>query len=78
MRPLNESTHSTVEGGDIQLIQSDPADIPDTPEDLDPEVVQRCLTEEDLHKLWNCTIDDTVSKKNRVTLYWHHRLRHAS
>ena len=78
VRPLNDSLHSTVSGANIQLIQPDPADIPDSPKDLDPEVVHKCLTKEDLFKLWNCSIDDTVSKEDRVSLYWHHRLRHLT
>ena len=78
VRPLNDSLHSTVSGDNVQLIQPDPADIPESPEDLDPEVVHRCLTNDDLQKLWDCSIDDTVSKENRVTLYWHHRLRHLT
>ena len=65
-------------GADVELILPDPADIPETIEDMDPEVVQTCLMEEDLHKLWSCSIDDTVSKENRVTLYWHYRLRHLT
>ena len=78
VRPLNDSLHSIVNEDDIHLIKPDPADIPHSPTDLDPEVVHKCLTKEDLHKLWNCSIDDTVSKEHRVTLYWHHRLRHLT
>ena len=69
VRPLNGIQHSAVDGIEIEIIPPDPSDIPHSSNDLDPDVVQRCLTEEDLHKLWNCTIDNTVSKENRVTLY---------
>ena len=78
VRPFNNLQHITVDGSDVELIPPDPTDIPHTPEDMDPEVVQNCLTEEDLHKLWNCSIDDTVSHENIVTLCWHHRLRHIT
>ena len=51
VRPLNDSLYSTVNGADVKLIPPDPVDIPNTPEDMDPEVVQKFLTEEDLYKL---------------------------
>ena len=59
--PRNDLQQSTVDRSDIELISSDPVDIPHSSQDLDPTVVKTCLIEEDLHKLWDCTIDDTVS-----------------
>ena len=67
--PLNILTHSIVNESSIELIYPDLADIPTSPQDLDPHVEQTCLTEEDLRKLWTCTIYNTVSKEDILTLY---------
>ena len=64
VRLLNILTHSIVNEPSIELIPSDPSDIPTSSQNLDPYVMKTCLIEEDLHRLWNCTIDDTVSKEN--------------
>ena len=77
IRPLNTIEYIVVKESNITLIPPNPADIPNSPQDMDPKVVQTCLTGEDLQRLWDCSIDDTVSKESRMTLYWHHKLRHA-
>ena len=66
VRPLNILTHSIVNEPSIEVIPSDPSYISTSSQNLDPYVMKTCLIEEDLHRLWNYTIDDTVSKENRL------------
>ena len=39
--------------------------------------MRRELSVDDLGRLWNGGVDDTIPEADRITLYWHHRLRHA-
>ena len=63
IRLLNCFEYSTVNTSFIESITPDPVDIPTSPQDLDPQVMIEYITQEDLYRLWNCTMDDTVSKK---------------
>ena len=74
VRQLDSSKRNKV--NKVQIINPDPANIPESHQDLDAEIMTRCMTREDLEKLWNCSIDDMVSEENRLTLYWYHRLQH--
>jgi len=58
------------------MINPDPVDIPKPHQDLNEKIMTSCIIKENLEKLWNFPIDDTVSEENRITLYWHHRLQH--
>ena len=74
VRQLNSSKCDKV--SKVQMINPDPADLPKSHQDLDAKIMTRCMIKEDFEKIWNCSIDDTVSEENRTTLYWHHRLQH--
>ena len=77
IRPLNSTTSYEVAAKDIVEIRPSPADIPTSPAEVDTEVMTECLTKEDLETLWSGNIDNTMNKNERLSLYWHHRLRHA-
>ena len=59
------------------LSSPDPAVIPTTPGDIDMEELNRCVTHEDLDRLWTGSSDDTQTELDRLCLYWHHRLDHC-
>ena len=62
----------------MSIISPDSSFVPTEPSDIDPNEMAKYLTNSDLEQLWNGDVDDTVHEAVRVTLYWHHRLRHAS
>ena len=59
VRQLNSSKRD--KASKVQILNPDSADIHKSHQDLDAEIMTRCITREDLEKLWNCSIDDTVS-----------------
>ena len=63
VRPLNNSLHSTVNGAGVKLILLDPADIPDTSEDVDTEVIQTFLSEEYLQHCRTAQLTTQSPKK---------------
>ena len=77
IRPLNSKVCQIVDAADITGIEPEPADIPDTPNDVDSQIMTECLSEADLEQLWSGNVDSTINKNERLALYWHHRLRHA-
>ena len=77
VRHINGETEQIAALGQVRRIRMEPADIPLQSDDVDTKLLQEELTKEDLKRLWNGTIDDTVPEADRIALYWHHRLRHA-
>ena len=77
IRHINEKKEYIVPLADLKSIETEPADIPLGPEDVDMKLLQDELSKEDVVRLWKGDMDDSVPEANRVTLYWHHRLRHA-
>ena len=76
VRTLNGKDTQMVEAHHMSIISPDPSFVPTEPSDIDPNEMAKYLTKLDLAQLWNGNIDDTVQEAARVTLYWHHRLRH--
>ena len=58
-------------------ISPKPADIPTSFKNVDTKLLEQTLPEEHVQRLWSGDLDNTVPDADRVTLYWHHRLRHA-
>eukprot|EP00957_Ditylum_brightwellii_P147186 11207913-Ditylum_brightwellii.AAC.1 len=54
---------------------NDPADIPTSVKDIDPNAMESLLTHEDLEKLWHKD-QVTISDDIRLYLYWHQRFQH--
>ena len=77
IRPLNSQDVSVVTADKIKAIQPDPADIPLTQNSVDKTLLSHQLTDEDVARLWAPNSDSTIKEASRITLYWHHRLRHA-
>ena len=63
--------------GELEEIVDEPADVPLKSTDVDRQVLNDVLTESRVKMLWSGDSDDTTPEADRVTLYWHHRLRHA-
>ena len=59
VRQLNSSKRG--KASKVQILNPDSVDIHKSHQDLDVEIMTRCITREDLEKIWNCSIDDTVS-----------------
>ena len=74
VRQLNSSKRNKV--SKVKIVNLDPADIPKSHQNLDAEIMTRCMTREDLENLCNCSTDGTVSEENRRTFYWHHILQY--
>ena len=62
IRPLNSNVHQVVDAADVSEIVPGPADIPTTTQDVDNQVMTKCLTKEDLEQLWSGNADETLSK----------------
>ena len=77
IRHLNESSEIEVDDEALTEISPEPADIPTSVKDVDTKLLEQTLPEEHVKRLWDGDLDDTVPEADRVTLYWHHRLRHA-
>ena len=76
-RMLNGKNTQLVERTQLHMISPDPSFVPNDPSDIDPNEMARYLTQSDVSELWKGNVDDTTHEAARVTLYWHHRLRHA-
>ena len=77
IRHLNESSEIEVDDEALTEISPEPADIPISVKDVDTQLLEQTLPEEHVKRLWDGDLDNTVPEADRVTLYWHHRLRHA-
>ena len=77
IRHLNETDQHTVSPTELQPINPEPADIPLRAQDVDRSLLRKELSTMDVTNLWSGSSDSTVSEADRITLYWHHRLRHA-
>ena len=75
IRPLNGTTTSVSSPSKLKEIPPNPVDIPTGPADVDTEVMTQTLSKEDLDRLWSGDSDSTITDDQRITLYWHHRLR---
>ena len=61
----------------LEEIVPEPADIPTSVKEVDKRVLEDTLSDDHIQQLWGGDSDSTVPEADRVTLYWHHRLRHA-
>ena len=43
---------------------------------MDNSILENSLPDEHVQKLWDGDMDSTMVEADRLTLYWHHRLRH--
>ena len=77
IRHLNESSEIEVDDEALTEISPEPADIPTSVKDVDTKLLEQTLPEEHVKRLWDGDLAATVPEADRVTLYWHHRLRHA-
>ena len=77
IRHLNEQSEHVVTSPELKTILPEPADIPIAQKEVDRKLVEEELSKDDLNRLWNGELDSTVKEADRITLYWHHRLRHA-
>eukprot|EP00957_Ditylum_brightwellii_P204672 15340361-Ditylum_brightwellii.AAC.1 len=76
IRLLNSNEEVDVPTKDLSpYMTNNPANIPTSVKDIDPNAMESLLTHEDLEKLWHkdqVTISDAI----RLYLYWHQRLQH--
>ena len=77
VRNVNEKDEHIIKPTELEAIRPEPSDVPLDPRDVDAKLLEEELSEYDVAQLWKGKIDDTVPEEDRVTLYWHHRLRHA-
>ena len=77
IRPLNSKQCITVPATELTAIRPEPADIPNTHEDVDCQLMTETLSAEELAQIWTGDSDNTSSPDEKLALYWHHRLRHA-
>ena len=77
IRHLNDSNEIEIVEEALLEINPEPGDIPRNTKDVDSKLLTESLTTEQIHALWNQDSDSTVPTAERLTLYWHHRLRHA-
>ena len=77
IRHLNQSDEVEVDDDSLVEIIPEPADIPASTKDVDTKLLEQTLPDEHVQRLWSGDLDNTVPDADRVTLYWHHRLRHA-
>ena len=66
-----QAEHTLIE----PLTTLDHLEIPSNPDVIDPADVQRCLTADELHQLWN-SASESISDNKRLFLHWHQRLGH--
>ena len=77
IRHLNESNEIEVAEEALSEINPESGDIPRHIKEVDSKLLTECLTKDQIQALWNGDSDSTVPTAERLTLYWHHRLRHA-
>ena len=75
MCPLNINTKQIVEPSGLKEILPDSREIPYSVHDMDTDTISRCLSPDKLSKIWADFSDDIVTEDQRVTIYWHYRLR---
>ena len=61
----------------IQTSNSDPANIPSQPSNIDTYLMKEFISPEELTSILFRDSDNTTSDAVCFTLYWHHRLYHA-
>ena len=69
--------HEDTDASNLHPIDTEPANIPATSDDVDAQAMMDCFSPEDLTKIWSGNADNTSSEPSRLALYWHHCLRHA-
>ena len=77
IRHLNQANEVEVDDAQLEEIVPEPADIPTSVKEVDKRVLEDTLSDDHIQQLWGGDSDSTVPEADRVTLYWHHRLRHA-
>ena len=77
IRHLNETEEVDAGTEELETIVDEPTDIPMTPADVDKQLLNDELTNSHVKALWAGNSDSTTPEAECVTLYWHHRLRHA-
>ena len=75
IRPLNGTTTSVSSPSKLKEITPNRLDIPTGPANLDTEVMTEILPKEDLDKLLSEDSNSIITDDQRITLYWHHRLK---
>ena len=78
VRPLNSDKKVIVPADKISLIRDEPADIPHSHHEVDKQLIREELSDEQVEQLWKQSASVDIPENERVTLYWHRRLGHAS
>ena len=77
LRHLNGESEYEVPEQEVKIIEPEPGDVPQVLEEVDTKLLDEELKKANIESLWNGEIDDTTREADRITLYWHNRLRHA-
>eukprot|EP00957_Ditylum_brightwellii_P212332 15367190-Ditylum_brightwellii.AAC.2 len=76
IRVLNTKKLITVPASSLSTCTTtDPADVPTSSKDIDPNAMETLITKEDLDKLWHKD-QVALSKELRLSIYWHQRWQH--
>ena len=68
IRPLGSSEEIVVANNQISAIDTDPADIPPGPTDVNQKLLQEAISEADMQRLWSIDTDGTTTKTDRLAL----------